>query len=75
VSMNVTPSSIARRAIPIAVDRFSQAGSPVSRMAPNPSRWTGRSPPMVREVASSRVSTFLLEGGDRVSPTVQPGHR
>ena len=45
--MNVTPRSTARRAIPIAVDRSGRARMPVSRIAPNPRRWTGRSPIMM----------------------------
>ena len=56
MSMNVTPSSTARRAVATASLRSGQFGAPVSRIAPKPSRWTGRSPPTVMDMMFASVS-------------------
>ncbi len=58
MSMKSTPSSTARRSTAIATSRSGggpQMPSPVIRIAPNPSRWTVRSPPIVIVPESAAV--------------------
>src|SRR5215470_17177764 len=62
--MKLTPSSIARRSDAIAWSRFAggpQMPWPVIRIAPNPSRFTVRSPPMLIIPAAEASGRSLID--------------
>jgi hypothetical protein len=78
VSMSYTPRSTARRSVARASARSvggPHTPGPVMRMAPNPSRWTARSPPRWKAPLNEAFGPMVyVNQPDRVPSAQPPGY-